>query len=208
MDVFREIQSAIEISVKKYCESLGYDYTFQGAVTNIDNGKCTVSINGEETSCKILNGAMFSVGDIVLVNVSKNNYSNKVVIGKYGDVFDEGATIVTWDNVTNKPILATVSTTGSYNDLLNKPFIPTDTASLSKSDVYTKTEVNNLISTYTYSQITSSATWIITHNLNKRPSITVVDSAGTVVVGEIEYISNNEVKLTFKGGFSGTAYLN
>ncbi|MGJ0846651.1 hypothetical protein ACR77J_08180 [Tissierella praeacuta] len=42
--------------------------------------------------------------------------------------------------------LSDVATSGSYNDLSNKPTIPTDTNQLVKSDVYTKIEVNNLLS--------------------------------------------------------------
>ena len=44
--------------------------------------------------------------------------------------------------------LANVATTGDYNDLINQPTvptIPTDTNQLTKSDVYTKTEVDNII---------------------------------------------------------------
>ena len=46
----------------------------------------------------------------------------------------------------NLSILSTVATSGSYNDLINKPTIPTDTNQLTKTDVYTKTEVNGLLS--------------------------------------------------------------
>lgn len=62
--------------------------------------------------------------------------------------------------------------------------------------------------THIHSQITASATWTIVHNLNKYPSTTVVDSADTVVIGQIEYVSLNELKIIFSGGFSGKAYLN
>ena len=37
--------------------------------------------------------------------------------------------------------------------------------------------------TYTYTQNGSSHTWVITHNLNKFPSVTVIDSGDSVVVG-------------------------
>ena len=47
-----------------------------------------------------------------------------------------------------------------------------------------------------------------THGLGKRPSVTVVDSAGTAVIGEIEYLDDNTVRLTFCAAFSGTAYCN
>ena len=62
--------------------------------------------------------------------------------------------------------------------------------------------------TYTHQQMTSSAVWTITHNLGRFPSVTVIDTAGTVVIGDYEYQSNTTVILTFAAAFSGTAYLN
>lgn len=67
------------------------------------------------------------------------------------------------------------------------------------------TPVNN---TYTHTQLTASNSWTIQHNLNKYPQVTVVDSAGSVVVGDIDYISVNEVVVSFQAAFSGQAYLN
>lgn len=62
--------------------------------------------------------------------------------------------------------------------------------------------------TFVYEQAQASDVWEITHDLNKHPSVTVVDSAGTVVIGDIQYISNSRIIITFNGAFSGTAYLN
>ena len=61
---------------------------------------------------------------------------------------------------------------------------------------------------FVHNQISAQATWSVTHNLGKHPSVTVVDSAGTQVYGEVEYPSLNQVVLTFSAAFSGTAYLN
>ena len=61
---------------------------------------------------------------------------------------------------------------------------------------------------YKHVQGVSSATWTIAHNLDKFPSVTVKDSAGSIVIGEIEYNDTNNVTLTFSGAFSGEAYLN
>lgn len=61
---------------------------------------------------------------------------------------------------------------------------------------------------YNHLQNTPSATWTIQHNLNKLPSISVVDSANTVVTGNIQYLDNNNVVITFNAGFSGNAYCN
>lgn len=60
---------------------------------------------------------------------------------------------------------------------------------------------------YAHTQGTSSATWTINHNLDFYPNVTVVDSAGTIVEGEIAYTSRNQVVLTFSASFSGKAYL-
>ena len=43
--------------------------------------------------------------------------------------------------------LATVATSGSYNDLINKPTIPDVSNYYTKSETYNQTEVNNLLST-------------------------------------------------------------
>ena len=59
--------------------------------------------------------------------------------------------------------------------------------------------------TYTHTQISAQAVWQIAHNLNKYPSVTVVDSAGSVVVGDIRYIDRNNLTVTFTAGFAGKA---
>lgn len=68
-------------------------------------------------------------------------------------------------------------------------------------------------STYVHNQSVASDTWTITHNLQRFPSVTVIDSGNTVVKGNVLYNSNNQLTLTFFSGgsavaFSGKAYLN
>lgn len=63
-------------------------------------------------------------------------------------------------------------------------------------------------STYTFEQGESASTWYVTHNLNKYPSVTVVDSAGTTVDCTVIYINSNECELRFNAAFKGRAYLN
>lgn len=64
------------------------------------------------------------------------------------------------------------------------------------------------IKRYTHHQLASVDTWSINHNLGKYPSVTIVDSAGTMVVGDILYIDENNLQVTFSSAFSGKAYLN
>ena len=68
--------------------------------------------------------------------------------------------------------------------------------------------------TFIFTQGTPATSWgdgtppVVTHNLGKFPSITVIDDADTVVNGEYIYIDNNNVTLTFSAPFAGKAYLN
>jgi hypothetical protein len=61
---------------------------------------------------------------------------------------------------------------------------------------------------YTFTQIAAASTWNITHNLKKKPSVSIVDSAENNVYGDIEYINENQLTITFNSAFSGKAYLN
>ena len=62
--------------------------------------------------------------------------------------------------------------------------------------------------TFIFNQGVAATTWNVNHNLGKFPSITVIDTANTVVTGEYTYTDNNNVTLTFSAGFAGKAYLN
>ena len=62
--------------------------------------------------------------------------------------------------------------------------------------------------TFIFTQTVPSVTWNVTHNLAKFPSITVIDSGKTVVIGSYTYIDNNKVTLEFSAAFAGKAYLN
>lgn len=61
---------------------------------------------------------------------------------------------------------------------------------------------------YVHSQGVAALLWTVAHNLNRYPSVMVVDSAGTVVEGEVRYTSPNEIELEFGASFAGFAYLN
>ena len=97
------------------------------------------------------------------------------------------------------------ATSDNYNDLSNKPSINGVVLVGNKTSeelgiIYDKT--------FVYNQVTSSDVWEIEHNLDKYPSVTVVDSGGSVVVGEIVYIDKNNIRITFASAFSGKAYFN
>jgi len=62
--------------------------------------------------------------------------------------------------------------------------------------------------TYIHDQPTASTVWNVTHSLGRMPSVTIADTAGTIVISKIEYIDDNNVKITHNNAFSGKAYFN
>mgnify|MGYP003642853491 CR=1 FL=1 len=62
--------------------------------------------------------------------------------------------------------------------------------------------------TFEFDQGQPATLWTIQHNLNKFPSVSVVNNNNVVINGEITYIDNNNLTCTFSAGFSGKAYLN
>jgi len=48
----------------------------------------------------------------------------------------------------------------------------------------------------------------ITHNLNKFPSVTVVDSGGSHIVGDVQHINENSFTITFTASFQAKVYAN
>jgi hypothetical protein len=61
---------------------------------------------------------------------------------------------------------------------------------------------------YVHNQMLPAASWAITHNLGKKPAVSVVDTTDAVVYGDINYINDNQLTISFSGAFSGKAYLN
>ena len=61
---------------------------------------------------------------------------------------------------------------------------------------------------YVHNQEVVSRVWEIEHNLNKYPSVTIVDSGDNVLYTEIEYINKNTLEVRFEASTSGKAYMN
>ena len=61
---------------------------------------------------------------------------------------------------------------------------------------------------FVFTQGTASTTWNIQHNLNKFPSVSVVNNNNVLMYGETTYVDTNNLTINFSAGFSGKAYLN
>jgi hypothetical protein len=60
---------------------------------------------------------------------------------------------------------------------------------------------------YKHTQSTPANEWAINHGLGFYPNVSCIDSAGTVVYGDILHISPNTTVLSFSAAFSGTAVM-
>ncbi|WP_236207465.1 hypothetical protein [Pseudomonas tohonis] len=62
--------------------------------------------------------------------------------------------------------------------------------------------------TFQWDQAIALAVWTVPHNLQRFPSVTVVDSAGRKVEPDITYIDQDIVQITHGRPETGTAYFN
>ena len=84
-------------------------------------------------------------------------------------------------------------------------------AALDSTDDLTEGTVNKYFKidrvSYAHTQGSASSSWVINHNLGFKPNVTVVDSAGNIVEGEITYTNTNSLTVSFASAFSGNAYI-
>ncbi len=60
---------------------------------------------------------------------------------------------------------------------------------------------------FIFVQSTPASVWVVVHNMNCYPVVTVIDSGNSQVEGDVTYDSLNQTTLRFKAGFSGKAIL-
>ena len=170
---------------------------------------------GELEAMSIVVGGKAGLDDIGQRNLILN--SKTMIFDEYGydvdgGLTDENDTVLTDENQTvltdgtpaRMPI-TDVPEASSVDVSADSLFINQGDAikQIPLSDVLTEGDKH-----FTYMQSLPSDRWVINHNLGKCPDVTVVDSAGSEVIGDCEYTSINSVTLTFSGAFGGTAYLN
>jgi len=106
-------------------------------------------------------------------------------------------------------LIGELSSSGNLYGVLNNNIVKSESTDYVTEESL-KEKLSEIIQdkAYMYEKSIASNTWDISHNLNKIPSVTVVDSSGNVVIGEINYKDFNNLQISFSGAFSGKAYLN
>lgn len=112
--------------------------------------------------------------------------------------------------ISAKPEITGV--TASVDDNVGTPYVevtPTGTGTDYSFDLAFHNLKGDSFTTYEFVQAVASSTWVITHNLDKYPSVFAVDSSGSVQIpNDITYDSKNQITVEFLSEFSGKAYLN
>jgi len=60
---------------------------------------------------------------------------------------------------------------------------------------------------YAHTQLASSPSWTVTHDLNFYPNVTVYDSGGSMVEGSVAHINKTSLSIAFSSSLAGKAYL-
>lgn len=184
------ISESIKKAVQHNIATAPFDKTTEGRIiASLGSGKYTVGINGTNYTVKAYGGAIYQINDVVRITIPQNDYSNMYILPSGGSDGD----IITAEEVQNN-LDGHTNTTSVHTSQTEK-------------DTWNSAVLNSH-SNYTHFQIVSAFTWTVTHNLNRFPSVTIIDSAGSVVLGEVKHISENQIELNFNAPFSGKAYLN
>lgn len=184
-------------------DKFSYQYTRNKQYTNLLKGELSFDNNQNATS-------LFE--EITSIYINRNNlYSNDIlpyfseIIGKNGVL-----TLHSSENTTYFGSYRVESINNYAGDV-----IEINVDNIAANGFARELEYLNLAAIYAvgdkeyvHEQNSSSNTWTINHGMNKYPSVSVQDSAGTTVIGEITYNDKNTITLTFSGAFSGKAYLN
>lgn len=85
--------------------------------------------------------------------------------------------------------------------------IPTSVSQLVNDAGYITVADIPQVTPFVFDQLSPSALWTIQHNLNKYPNVTITDSAGSVVWGDVKHTSLNTTEISFSSAFAGKATL-
>lgn len=134
-----------------------------------------------------------------MIDISKEDFAKPWKPGIYPK-----STTVIYNNelwILNDSIVGLFSSSDFLAEVANGDWIG---RYITENDLSTMINDKN----YVHNQIVASNSWEIQHNLDKYPSVSIVDSGNNLVVGEVKYIDSNNIIITFTSIFSGKAYFN
>ena len=198
------------------------NYTLDG-ISNWMNASGSVAIAGQNNYSFNVTGATSGTisgvtpntpfANITALTFSKTSAAGTDVINYLSTLVGRSVLLARLDNLNNFGVytLQSLVVDAGNADLYNASFTPITANGNITADKYYGFAVYPELSAdkhFTFTQSTATNTWNITHNLGKFPSVSVVDSGNTIVYGNIDYIDNNSLTITFSAAFGGKAYMN
>jgi len=124
--------------------------------------------------------------NVILNSLNRHSHNNKIVLDGISS-----SRVIAWDNTVRYDVSQALTPTQKQQG---------------RDNLGITSYSGDL--TYTHDQGAPSSMWIISHNLNKYPSVSVVDTASNIVVGAIHYSDLNNITIKFNSAFSGKAHFN
>lgn len=140
----------------------------------------------------------------IYINLPSDLKAGTVVVSIYGQLEQPSGTIKkpeVGENITINDVVKKVETNAYYLQIKESGF---------KDDFIIENPDNEETDDkhFIYHQRVASNVWVIEHNLNKYPSVTTIDSGGTIMIGQVIYVDPNTIVVTFNIKITGTAFLN
>jgi hypothetical protein len=167
------------------------------------NGSFSVSLYATNDDGVVPEGVTYEVNER-LNETGWNKYFISIDKESPGGIFDLADVIPNEEPVTtyNYATKEYVDTRTSASNLIFSP-----TSEITSTNVQAAIEEVRAKSKYVHNQISASTTWSVAHNLKFYPNVSIVDSALSHVMGEVTYIDENNLTVSFTSAFSGKAFL-
>jgi len=172
-----------------------------------DDGAFSVELYATNDTQTIPQGVQYEVTERIRGAVLNKYFISidKDAIGGTVDLADlvpDIASVVQVNYATVQYVNDTVDFANSADGISFDP-----TAEILSDNVQDAIEELRTRSRFVHNQPSASNTWSITHNMKFFPNVSIVDTAQSKVIGEVEYLSENALTVTFSHSFAGKAYL-
>ena len=178
-------------------------FSFQPIVGDVLAGDFYVNNGGASTGTNLSAVTQFTISKKYADQTDLINMLNRVVNNKF--LFVESR------NQDVKAIYEVQSIADNADDSFLDVTVTSkeESGSLTAGKVYSFAEygVGGDL-TYEHVQSAASTTWNVAHNLDKKPSVSIADSADNILYGEITHTDLNNLVITLSAATSGKAYIN